>query len=398
MLAGRSYVEQVYPVQRRNHVYDLVLDAVERSGGRLLYHSRRDRAPLYVGVEASSNERLGFLVYPFTMTDTLVNKRPTNEVRGQIRLGSEKNFHPDTNHPVAFDVASVDVTVVLGVYVEGEIFLGLDPKLYDPLPMGISFYAKNYELAVAAEHSWHVWERKNSPGQVRTAPRSDTQLETLIAFDPSRLLDYVKLERYATDLGLDQSLRHAAARAAGEPVGSGLKEPELHMLEKKFDLDYREILEIISRRNRLEVAVKGGVAESHLEKQLAAYLGIERIESLDEDGQPDLRVTLPGGRTILVECKNASPNPYANGDFAVEVQKTRASKGDPSSRLYSPDQFDVVAACLFSATDSWSFRFHRTSDLPRSDQHPHKLRSMQRVDASWSTNLIDALGPLGVSS
>ncbi|SPD88501.1 protein of unknown function [Micropruina glycogenica] len=47
------------------------------------------------------------------------------------------------------------------------------------------------------------------------------------------------------------------------------------------------------------------------------------------------------------------------------MPKTRASKGDPASRFYAVDSFDVVAACLFSATGKWEFRYGRTATLQR---------------------------------
>jgi len=47
-------------------------------------------------------------------------------------------------------------------------------------------------------------------------------------------------------------------------------------------------------------------------------------------------VRLRGDRLIRVECKNGEENKCANGDGRVEVQKTRASKGDPASRYYEP--------------------------------------------------------------
>ena len=104
------------------------------------------------------------------------------------------------------------------------------------------------------------------------------------------------------------------------------------------------------------------------------------VERLDQDAQPDFRVRIRDGATVLVECKNASPERYANGDMKVEIQKTRATRNDPAGRLYRPDQFDIVAACVFSATRNWEFSLHphsaarparRASGPPRRDP-PHR--------------------------
>ena len=56
----------------------------------------------------------------------------------------------------------------------------------------------------------------------------------------------------------------------------------------------------------------------------------------EEDGKPDFLVTLEDGKTMLVECKTASKDRYADGSFKVEVQKTRDSG---AGRTYSFDQF-----------------------------------------------------------
>ena len=141
-----------------------------------------------------------------------------------------------------------------------------------------------------------------------------------------------------------------------------------HDLEADFDLTAREILEIISGRMRLAVAVRGGVAEHHLEKRLQADPDVSAVERLDADGLPDFRVVLITGQAVLVECKNVSPTIYANGDYKVEVQKTRASKGDPAEPgCTGPSSSDIVAACLYSATREWTFRYE-----------PHELASSQR--------------------
>lgn len=164
-----------------------------------------------------------------------------------------------------------------------------------------------------------------------------------------------------------------------------------HALEQNFDLSAHQILDIIHSRMRLEVAVKGGVAEYHLGQLLQSDPAVAEVTALDKDAQPDFNIWLSDGRPILVECKNASPEPYANGDYKVEVQKTRATSGDPAGRLYRTDQFDVVAACLFSATRRWDFRFILASQLERHPVHADRLAATHRIDARWSDTLLGAL-------
>jgi hypothetical protein len=360
-IAGRTFGE-IYRVQGRSDLHNFLVQAVEASGGRVLYASDPSRAPVYLGVQLDSDERVGMLVYPFRITRNTIRNRPDDEVRGQLRYGSEESW--EREHPVGRDVAGVDVTMIIGIDLADEVLLGLDANLWDPLPMGISFYAKDAEIERAKSTGWNVWEKVNRGGTKRSEARSPTNLETVVAFTPDRLIDYARLERRATSLRLDPPLRFAAATAMADRALPD--EPQRrHVLEEQFALTSEQILDIIGGRNRLSVAVRGGVAEYHLEQQLTGAPGIASVQRLDVDAMHDFDVTLDDGRFLRVECKNASPKTSASGAFKVEVQKTRASKGDPASRFYPVDGFDVVAACLFSSTGRWEFRFGRTSRMGR---------------------------------
>ncbi|NTW40377.1 MAG: hypothetical protein HGA44_10905 [Cellulomonadaceae bacterium] len=393
MVAGRL-VPRIYATSGRRDIHEFVVEALRLSGGTVLFESTTNRVPIYVAVAAPSGERLGLMIYPFRFTSRVVRRRADNEVRGQLRYGGEESWR-DGDHVIARDVAGVDTTLLLGVDVEAGVFVGLDPDLYDPLPLGISVYSTRELFATARESGWVVWERDTHAGVRRKKARAGEGLETLVAFTPNRLLDYALLQRRSTELGLDAALRFSAARGIDRLASTGSPRDGDHALEELFGLDAREILDIIASRMRLEVAVKGGVAEHHLEKQLTSDALVSQVTRLDADGQPDFEVTLADGRCVLVECKNASPELYANGDYKVEVQKTRATRDDPAGRLYRPEQFDVVAACIYSATSRWEFRFRQTRDLTRHAKHPDRLAALHRVDGTWHTSLPDALNAAG---
>ncbi|MGH3691308.1 MAG: hypothetical protein ACRDT7_14215, partial [Microbacterium sp.] len=217
---------------------------------------------------------------------------------------------------------------------------------------------------------------------------SSEGLETVVAFTPERLLDYARFEREAAALGLDAALRFQFAGTVRE---AGTPPTGRHALEKQFGLSAPEILDIIERRFRLGVALKGGVAEHHLQRELRADQAVVAAEQIDEDGKPDLDVHLRDGRQVLVECKNVSPQRYKDGDIKVEVQKTRSQRSDPAGRLYRPSQFDVVAACLFSVTGLWEFRYKAASRLDLSPHFEGRIAPIQRVDETWLGTLADAL-------
>jgi len=283
----------------------------------------------------------------------------------------------------------VDVTAVLGVHRDADVIIALDPARYDPLPMGISIEFKDEAVDAALEHGWHVWQRDTIPGVQREARATDG-FDTLIALRPERLIDLLRFEREATALGLDPALRYSAARAVGAGSRGLGSSSARHRLERDFELSSHEILDIISRQGRLSVAVRGGVAEHHLGRLLAADPTVASAVPIDRDGG-DFDVRLDDGQAVIIECKNAAPSSYSDGAWKVEVQKTRASKNDPASRFYRTTQFDVVAACLFSSTGRWDFRYRRSRDLRRHERFDDRLAAMQRIDESWATSLAEAM-------
>ncbi len=107
--------------------------------------------------------------------------------------------------------------------------------------------------------------------------------------------------------------------------GSGV----LHVLEQEFSLSSQEILQIIATRNRLAVAVRGGVAEHHLERVLRADPIVERLERLDLDARPDFDVTLSDGRRLLVECKNDSPSPTPTAATRSRSRRRAPARATP---------------------------------------------------------------------
>jgi hypothetical protein len=385
---GRSYARAYEPVRRREH-HAFVELAVERSGGRVLASSGPDRAPLLLGIEDESGEPIGICAYVFLANRRQIRNRPQDEHRLQVRYGDINDpVWRAADHPVGFDPLTVDVTLVLGAHLEAGLFVGLDPLVYDPLPIGISIEFKDADIEAARRSGWNVWERDNLPGLRRRTPRTELRIETVVAFAPDRLLDYVRFERDAQSLRLDSPLRFRAAQTAAEPRAASSR----HRLECDFDLSAAEILEIIRERPRLGMAVRGGVAERHLHKALDADPNVVDIQLAQQEGPPDFFVQLRSSRRgLAVECKNASPKAYADGTPKVETQKTRASKGDPKSRLYDPGQFDVVAACMYGPWRRWEFRYKRADLLARDATYTDRIAPLQRIDDSWAATLAAAV-------
>lgn len=378
-LGGRTYVPKLYRINAtRRPVVDLLRRAVAAGGGRVVSCSYPETkvAPLFLGAEDGDGYRYGMLVYPFTTTRRTTRNRPGAEHRFQVRFGDPTRYRAEPN-PLGRDPAGVDVTLVLAVDPERDLIVGLDPLVYAELPIGISGYYRDEHEAVVSVNGWSAWSK------AREQPRANGErewegLESMVGFKPERFLDYVRFEALATSLGLDTALRISLA----ERFRSG--SVDRHTLERLFGIDAATILDIVDANFRLGVAVRGSVAEHHLGRLLATEPSIAALTPIDQDGQPDFRICLTDGRQLTVECKNALRETYKDGDAKVETQKTRDSG---AGRKYTYQAFDIVAACMFSVTGRWTFRFKWSRDLVPWNKDVTRIAAIQRIDASWSASI-----------
>lgn len=179
---------------------------------------------------------------------------------------------------------------------------------------------------------------------------------------------------------------------------------ELHQLETEFWLPAYDILDIINRRNRCKIAVRGAIAEAHLLRHLRELTNkglISGFEDFDRDGYPDCRVDI-NGQSFLVECKNVQKPRWKEGrgpePIAIDFQRTRNPIDKKWERYYLPSEFQIVAACLWNRTSEWAFRFASTQRLARHADYPDRLATVQIVepdpDQVWTVDLPQLLHSL----
>jgi hypothetical protein len=164
----------------------------------------------------------------------------------------------------------------------------------------------------------------------------------------------------------------------------------MHRLESEYGLTSNEILDAIDSRFRAKVALEGAIAEVQLEKKLAKLKAAGVIHNYlrhDRDGYPDFTIIKKEKhKGYLVECKNIRNRDEAfrrGGEiyaYKVETQKTRTSQGDPSSRFYGIDLFEILAVCLGKKTHKWDqFMFIKAANLTRHEKYPKKIAVMHQV-------------------
>jgi hypothetical protein len=248
--------------------------------------------------------------------------------------------------------------------------------------MGVSGYYRDEHEAGILSLGWSAWAKE------KEKPRGGAEggwegLESMVGLQPDRFLDFARFEALATSLGLDTALRLSLA----DQFARG--RVDRHTLERLWGIDAATILDIVEANFRLGVAVRGSVAEHHLGRALANDASIASVEAIDADGRPDFRVALHDGRRFTIECKNALRETYRDGDAKVETQKTRDSG---AGRKYSYAAFDILAACMFSVTSRWTFRFKWSRDLIPWSADATRIGAVQRIDDTWTRALNELEG------
>ncbi len=181
--------------------------------------------------------------------------------------------------------------------------------------------------------------------------------------------------------------------------------PPRHELESQFGLSARDILDVIRQHNRCLISVRGAIAEEHLRRileRLQQRKVIETFAQIDRDGYPDFEVRY-SGQTFLIECKNVEKAKRRSPSerITVDFQRTRNQRLGLERRFYKPDEFHVLAACLWNRTGRWSFVYAPTGRLPRHPRYGDRLYNRvvvpladDHLDAPWSESLTDVLDEL----
>ena len=379
---------KVYSVSARDKapLLQFIREALEARGCTIQHMSAPNRAPFHIVLEMSGGERLSVLVYAFLANSKPTKNRPADEHRFQIKYGGDLSGVID----VAVDPLGVTTTIFVGIDLERRVFVAADPLMNNPSPMSrsVEFKTENVERVLA--EGWSAWERDRHEAKTTTRRAfellPDIRTEILIGGRQERLLDLILLERVAR--GLDPGERHLIADKFRELPGKRAASKISHKLLEELSIAPEALLDLINSASRLKMAVRGWVAETHLEAHLKSVDGVTECVRLQGDGKPDISLRWKGSKPIFVECKNVLRTTYAGGVPKLDFQRTRAAKSDPCSRYYMPSDFQVLAACLHPVTEQWEFRFALTSELPAHGSCRGRIDNNIRVaDDSFSSQI-----------
>lgn len=361
--AESAFSWDAYSVSRRSKepLLRFLVEALELRGCSILHVSEANRAPFYLVLETPGGERHGVLAYAFFANSKPTKNRPLDEHRFQIKYGGELKGVLN----VSIDPTRLVTTLFLGIDVEREVFIAADPLMNSPSPMSRSIEFKLENVEAIQRSGWAAWERERHAPRTTTRPTpditEDTRVQVLVGGTKEHLFDLIQLERIAH--GLDLGDRHLVADTLLERPASIPQRESSHDLLKELNIPSEALFDLINGASRLKMAVRGWVAETHLEKFLRKLPEASDCHRIEGEGQPDITLRWKGGPPILIECKNVLRKRNAAGLARVDFQRTRASK-DRCSRYYLPTEFAVLAACLHAVTEEWKFSFALTKELP----------------------------------
>lgn len=375
----------------RRPLISFMLDALRLSGCRILHEPEPTEAPFIITFETPAGERMGIVAYAFFANESPTKlNRPPDERSFQIKYGpDDKKLHTLWQDPFG-----LYTTILIGIDPEGSFFVAADPEVHNPTRFFIRLEFKERHAVAIKRDGWFAWERESRGPKHLDVGQRTFQFETLVGGTRESFLDFVRFERTAA--GLSPGDRHLLAERpqlfAGLPSlaeKSSIKETAtgaLHPLAAEFELSPDQILELIASARRLKMAVRGWVAEEKLREVLSVTQGVTACERLDEEGGADLRVSWRHGPPLLIECKNVLRKKNREGLPKIDFQRTRASKADPCSRYYAPEDFDIVAGCLHAVSEQWDFKYALPSQFDPRVGCPGKLNNAVTVDGRWTEN------------
>jgi hypothetical protein len=360
-------------------------EGLRASGCRILFTSPATRAPFVITFETPQGERLGIVAYAFLATRTPTLNRPQNERSFQVKYGSKSAYAETNQHHLWQDPLGLLTTILIGIDPVDGFFVSADPEAHSPTKFFIRVEFKDEQAEAIRRDGWHAWERDRRAGPM--AP----PVEVLVGGTRDAFLTLVRFERaayglspgdrqlLAENLGLISGL-HADAAGAEQPASM-----QDHPLLREFELGSNEVLDLIASARRLKMSVRGWVAEEKLRATLVQLDGVTKCERLDEEGGPDLLIRYKDGPELTVECKNVLRNLNKTRNLPrIDFQRTRASKTDPCSRYYAPNDFDIIAGCLHAVSERWEFKYALPEALDHHQKCVGKLASNVLVDERWS--------------
>lgn len=234
-----------YSGLRRSNIVARIEQALQEGGAEILVRAIPTTAPFEFRVKTPTGAQRVLVCYAFTAHRYRRAGGPPDTHRFQIGYGGGS----DHCHQLYFDPRGKKTTLLFGVHLEMDLFVGVDPRMHSPtwFPRSVDF--KTSDLEAAQAQQWHGWERERSDARRKVRPEESLLTETVIAFRPDQFLRYVEFERLASGLDCGErcllSDRIEKDLSQGEPLKPA---PGRHSLEIQLGLPASDILDMVMGR------------------------------------------------------------------------------------------------------------------------------------------------------
>jgi len=147
-----------YSGLRRSNIVARIEEALRECGAEVLVRADPTTAPLEFTVKTPTGVQRELLCYAFTANRHRRSGAPPDRHRFQIMYGSRS----DRCHQLYFDPRGKKTTLLFGVHLEMDLFVGVDPRMHSPtwFPRSVGF--KTTDLEAGRAQGWHGWERERS--------------------------------------------------------------------------------------------------------------------------------------------------------------------------------------------------------------------------------------------
>jgi hypothetical protein len=230
---------------RRSSIVARIEQALRECGATILVRSSPATAPFEFTVRTPTGDQRELVCYAFTASRSRRAGGPLEKHRFQIGYGRGS----ERCHQLYFDPRGKKTTLLFGVHLEMDLFVGVDPRMHNPtwFPRSVDFKTSDLEAALAQR--WHGWERERSDARHKVRPEESLLTETVIAFRPEQFLRYVEFERLAS--GLDCGERCLLSDRIEKGLSQGAPQrstPGRHFLEIQLGLPASDILDMVLGR------------------------------------------------------------------------------------------------------------------------------------------------------
>jgi hypothetical protein len=158
-----EYREYGVQAADRRPLLQFMLDALRGNGCTIIHEPAANLAPFKITFETPSGERMGIIAYAFTANSTRTRNRPEDEHRFQMKYGSERENGRRRLHDLWHDPYGLYTTLLVGIDVERDVFVGADPMLHNPTKLFISVEFKRAHVTAIQTDGWYTWERVRRP-------------------------------------------------------------------------------------------------------------------------------------------------------------------------------------------------------------------------------------------